>query len=83
MYSTPQLALSVGFLFESLSVGAPPQLALPGEFLLEILFVGAPPQLALLDEFLLEILSVGASVLHYFHILLSYDTLGLFLVIRS
>ena len=60
----PQLALSVGFLFESLSVGAPPQLALPGEFLLEILFAGAP-------------------VLHYFHILLSYDTLGLFLVIRS
>ena len=64
MYSTPQLALSVGFLFESLSVGAPPQLVLPGEFLLEILFAGAP-------------------VLHYFHILLSYDTLGLFLVIRS
>ncbi len=64
MYSEPQLALSVGFLFESLSVGAPPQLALPGEFLLEILFAGAP-------------------VLHYFHILLSYDTLGLFLVIRS
>ncbi|KXA37958.1 hypothetical protein HMPREF3225_01410 [Staphylococcus lugdunensis] len=64
MYSAPQLALSVGFLFESLSVGAPPQLVLPGEFLLEILFAGAP-------------------VLHYFHILLSYDTLGLFLVIRS
>ena len=64
MYSAPQLALSVGFLFESLSVGAPPQLVLPGAFLLEILFAGAP-------------------VLHYFHILLSYDTLGLFLVIRS
>jgi len=83
MYSAPQLALSVGFLFESLSVGAPPQLVLPGEFLLEILFAGAPPQLALPGEFLLEILFAGAPVLHYFHILLSYDTLGLFLVIRS
>ncbi|EFU85365.1 hypothetical protein HMPREF0790_0094, partial [Staphylococcus lugdunensis M23590] len=29
----PQLALSDGFLFESLSVGAPPQLALFGEML--------------------------------------------------
>ena len=83
MYSAPQLALSVGFLFESLSVGAPPQLALSVGFLFESLSVGAPPQLALPGEFLLEILFAGAPVLHYFHILLSYDTLGLFLVIRS
>ena len=38
----PQLALSVGFLFESLSVGAPPQLALLGEMLFAFLSVGAP-----------------------------------------
>ncbi|ARJ10543.1 hypothetical protein B7466_01770 [Staphylococcus lugdunensis] len=38
----PQLALFVGFLFESLFVGAPPQLALSVGFLFESLFVGAP-----------------------------------------
>ncbi|KXA39877.1 hypothetical protein HMPREF3225_00487 [Staphylococcus lugdunensis] len=38
----PQLALSIGFLLESLFVGAPPQLAVLVEFLIEILFVEAP-----------------------------------------
>ena len=41
-WEPPQLALSVGFLFESLFVGAPPQLALSVGFLFESLFVGAP-----------------------------------------